>query len=260
MANNIKLTESDDIAIVTMDNGDQINTIDIELCQELRRELNHIAHHGEHRAVILQANGKGFSAGGDLAQIASAIERSDDAYLDELITKFHSVILTIRQLAVPVIASVHGAAAGAGFSLALACDVAIAESGARFIAGYPKLGTSTDGGLSFQLTRRLGAARAIDVLLYKDSLTAAEALALGLIQDVCAPETLESAALASAKRMTRHPRAGIAETKRLVSRLADADLAAHLEQEKQAFIRCAATDDFRKRIGDFIRQSGSQKT
>ncbi len=259
MANKVALTEVDDIAIVTMDNGGQMNTIDIALCRGLLGTLDEIVGRNKHRVVILRASGKGFSAGGDLVQMSAALERSDNGYLDELITQFHATILAIRRLSLPVIGSVHGAAAGAGFSLALACDITIAASNARFIAGYPKIGTSTDGGLSFQLTRRLGPARAIDVLLHRDALTAEEALYLGLVQDICELDSLDSAAIALAKEVAKHPSKGVAEIKGLVSRLADDGLDAHLEQEKQAFIRCPETNEFRDNIAQFARQSSMRK-
>jgi 2-(1,2-epoxy-1,2-dihydrophenyl)acetyl-CoA isomerase len=259
MANNVDFSEVDDIAVVTMSNGEQVNTIDIPLCHGLLRSLCEIADRKKHRAVILRASGKAFSAGGDLAQIFSAIENSDDGYLEELITTFHSSVLAIRRLAVPVVASVHGAAAGAGFSLAMACDLSIASDNARFVVGYPKLGTSTDGGLSYQLTRRLGAARAIDLLLHKDSLTAEEALSMGLVQRVCAPDSLDDAAMASAKKIAALPPAGVREIKSLVSRLADADFEAHLIREKEAFVRCSETVEFRETISHFASQTTNPK-
>lgn len=259
MANNVDLTEVDDIAIVTMDNDKQMNTIDIPLCHGLIRALFEVADRKSHRAVILRATGKAFSAGGDLAQIFSAFEKADDGYLDELITTFHSAVLAIRRLEVPVVASVHGAAAGAGFSLAMACDLVIATDNVRFVVGYPKLGTSTDGGLSYQLTRRLGPARATDLLLCRESLTAEDALSLGLVQRVCAPESLDDTAMATAKKLADLPPAGVKEIKALVGRLADAELETHLIREKEAFIRCSETAEFREKIAYFARQTGNQK-
>ncbi|RQR27550.1 enoyl-CoA hydratase/isomerase family protein [Burkholderia sp. Bp9142] len=259
MTSNVDLAEVDDIAIVTMDNGGHVTTIDIPMCQGLLRALDEIADRNEHRTVILRATGKAFSAGGDLAQIFAAIDRSDNAYLDELITTYHATILAIRRLAVPVIASVHGAAAGAGFSLALACDVVVASSAARFVTGYPKLGTSTDGGLSFQLTRRLGAARAIDVLLLQDYLTAEDALSLGLVQRVCESQSLCPTTLETAEKLAHYPSAGVTEIKSLVRRISDDGLEEYLEQEKQAFIRCAQTKEFGERIAKFVQQSGGKK-
>lgn len=259
MDSKITLTSSGDIALITMTNDEQANAIDISLCDELLRALGDIQDSGRYRAVILQATGKIFSAGGNLVQILDGVEKSDGS-LESLIDALHTVILSIRRLPIPVIASVQGAAAGAGFSLAMACDLVVASRAARFVVGYAKLGTSSDGGLSFHLARRLGPARALQILLGSGSLSADEASALGLVQCVTDPSSLEGDTLALARAVMESPESAVREFKSLVGGASESGLEQHLEQEKQAFLRCALTKEFRQRVADFVGRSNLPKS
>ena len=246
------------VAIVTMDNGRQANTIDIPLCEGIVQALTSIESSPQCRAVVLRGTGSVFSAGGDLARILAGMARTD-GFLESLISAFHAAILAIRHLKVPVVASVQGAAAGGGFSLAMTCDVVVAARTARFVVGYPKLGTSSDGGLSFQLARRLGAAGALDVFLLRDSLSAEEASSLGFVQRVTDLASLEVTSLGVARQFAGYPPTAVAEIKSLVGLLWDDGLRQHLEHEKQAFLRCTSTEVFRQQVAQFVEQSGARK-
>ena len=258
MANNITLSETDDIVIVTMCNDEQANTIDMSFCEGLLKALNDVKSSQQHKAVVLQAKGSLFSAGGDLAQILERLDEGNGS-LETLIDAFHTVILAIRRLPLPVIASVQGPAAGAGFSLAMACDAVVAVNTAKFVVGYPKLGTSSDGGLSFQLTRRLGPAQALDIFLRKEPLIAEEAKLLGLVQRVTDAASLDDTAFELAKMMSSYPSVAFAEIKSLIGTLSDDGLEQHLEREKQAFLRCASMVEFRTSVAQFMQQSKPRK-
>ncbi len=259
MESKITLTSSDDIAFVTMVNEARANSIDKAFCEELLAALHEIEGSSKYRAVILQARGRIFSAGGDLRQIFDGLQRSD-SFLESLISALNTTIMTIRRLPIPVIASVQGAAAGAGFSLAMACDLVVASSAARFVVGYAKLGTSSDGGLSFHLARRLGAARALEIMLTRDALSADEATLLGLVQSIAEPASLQDASLALAQKVMDIPAAAIRETKSLVGMAAEDNLERHLEEEKRAFLRCAATEAFSQRVAQFLANSESPRS
>lgn len=141
----------------------------------------------------------------------------------------------------------------------MACDLVVASNTARFVVGYAKLGTSSDGGLSFHLARRLGAARALEILLTRDSLTADEARQLGLVQTIAEPASLQDATLALARKVIDVPVAAVREMKSLVGMVAEDNLERHLEQEKQAFLRCASTKEFSERVAQFIANSESPR-
>jgi 2-(1,2-epoxy-1,2-dihydrophenyl)acetyl-CoA isomerase len=258
MANNITLSQTDDIVVITMSNDEQANTIDVSFCEGLLKALNDVKSSQQPKAVILRAEGSVFSAGGDLAQILARLDEGAGS-LAALIEAFHQVILAIRGLPVPVIASVQGPAAGAGFSLAMACDAVVAVNTAKFVVGYPRLGTSSDGGLSYHLTRRLGPARALDIFLRKEPLNAEEATVLGLVQRVADAASLDDAAFELAKMMSSYPSAAVTEIKSLIGTLSDDGLEQHLEREKQAFLRCASTVEFRAGVTQFIQQSAARK-
>ncbi|CAE6836229.1 enoyl-CoA hydratase/isomerase family protein [Paraburkholderia haematera] len=258
MESKITLTSSDDIAFVTMVDEARANAIDKVFCDELLGALREVEGSSKYRAVILQAKGRIFSAGGDLRQISDGLQRSD-AYLESLISALNATIVALRRLPIPVIASVQGAAAGAGFSLAMACDLVVASSAARFVVGYAKLGTSSDGGLSFHLARRLGAARALEILLTRDSLSAGEAGQLGLVQRIAEPASLQEASLAFARKVIDVPAAAVREMKSLVGMVAEDNLERHLEQEKHAFLRCASTQAFSQRVAQFVAGSDSPR-
>lgn len=256
MQSNITLSSRDDLAVITLGNEAQANAIDLDFCDGVLRALSDIEARKEYRAVVLQATGRIFSAGGNLVQILGGLQRSD-SFIETLISALNAVILALRRLPIPVIASVQGAAAGAGFSLAMACDLVVASRAARFVVGYGKLGTSTDGGLSFHLARRLGSARALQLLLVKDLLTAEEASSLGLVQCVADPASLEEATLAMARKVMDLPPSAVSEMKSLVSKASEDGLEQHLENEKQAFLRCAATEAFYQRVAGFVGRLNS---
>lgn len=259
MESKITLTSTEDIAVVTMVNEARANSIDKAFCDELLDVLRELEESSKHRAVILQATGRIFSAGGDLRQISDGLQRSDSS-LESLIDALHATIVAMRRLPLPVIASVQGAAAGAGFSLAMACDLVVASRAARFVVGYAKLGTSSDGGLSFHLARRLGAARALEILLTRDSLSADEARQLGLVQSIAEPASLQEASLALARKVMDVPAAAVKEMKSLVGMAAEDKLERHLEEEKRAFLRCASTKAFSERVAQFIAGSDSPRS
>lgn len=239
---------------LTMDAEGRPTCIDIGMCDALLAAFAAVSPTRGDRVVVLKSTGSVFSAGGDLFAIEESLEKAD-LLLAPLIDRFHSVILAIRALPLPVIASVHGAAAGAGFSLAMACDFVVASRSARWVAGYPKIGTSSDGGLTFQLARRLGASRALEVFLLNDALDAQVAFDMGLVQRVVDGDALDNETLSMAHQLAAQPAAAVREIKSLVSAVVDDGLSQHLDREKAAFLRCAATEDFRNLVKQFTSRA-----
>jgi len=243
--------DSAGIATLTLNRPQQFNTIDIASMHHLTTLLADIDSNPAVRAVILRGEGKTFSGGGD---IRSMHEHLDELprFIGEIVDQFHAAIIALRRLSVPVIASVHGSAAGGGFSLALACDLVVATQSARFVIAYPKLATSTDGGLSFFLTRRLGTARALDILLLRNEIGAAEAHTLGLINRLTEDDQLAEQTLAVAQQLVALPAQSVREIKRLVSGLGDAALHEQLAAERAAFMRCSKEPELAARLSAFL--------
>jgi 2-(1,2-epoxy-1,2-dihydrophenyl)acetyl-CoA isomerase len=243
--------DTNGIATLTLNRPQQFNTIDIASMQCLANLLADIDADPQVRAVILRGDGKTFSGGGD---IRSMHEHLDELprFIGEIVDQFHAAIIALRRLKVPVIASVHGSAAGGGFSLALACDLVVATQSARFVIAYPKLATSTDGGLSFFLTRRLGTARALDILLLRNEVGAVEAQALGLVNRLADDDQLAAQTLALAEQLVALPAQSVREIKSLVAGLGDAGLHEQLAAERAAFMRCSREPELGARLSAFL--------
>jgi 2-(1,2-epoxy-1,2-dihydrophenyl)acetyl-CoA isomerase len=239
---------------ITMDASPRANTIDPRFCAQMLAALDEAAHMPQTRVIVLQAKGRVFSGGEDIRYIWQALQEKNDL-LSGLIDIFHEVILAIRRIHVPVIASVHGSAAAAGFSLAMACDLVVAARSACFVVGYPKLGVSSDGGLTFQLGRRLGVQKATEVFFLQEFVEAEYAKEIGLVHCVTDDASLRGETLLLAERLANEVSGVVRAVKGLVTSAADSGLEEHLKREKDEFIRCASTADFRDRVREFLKEN-----
>jgi 2-(1,2-epoxy-1,2-dihydrophenyl)acetyl-CoA isomerase len=249
--------EKDGIVTLTMTGG--VPVINPATAAALVDAIARAAKRAETRVVVLRSGGRAFCGGGDIGAIGQALD-DPEKHLGPLIQKFHEVILGLRSLPVPVVGSVRGAAAGGGYSLALACDLLVASDDARFVAGYPALGTSPDGGLSHTLTARVGATKALELMYVNDTLFAPDALALGLVAQVVPAAELDAATQALAARLAAAAAPALREFKKLLGATRDADLPAQLDREKAAFLRCARTPEFRMGVEAFLARGARRKT
>lgn len=239
------------VATLTLNRPDRLNVINSEMTTSLRDAIASLTTR-DLRAVVLRAEGRAFCAGGDIAAMAESAADLP-SFVDSLVGSFHECILALRALPCPVIASVQGAAAGGGFSLAMACDFIVAERSASFVVAYPKLATSSDGGLSFFLARRVGAARALSILLLSDRMSAEEAHVAGLI-DVLADEgRLHEATLSLVHRLVSLPTTAVHSMRGLLTKPEEARLREQLAREKESFVRCAGESEFHARVMSFVR-------
>jgi len=246
----VRVEREGGVVSLVMDDRPRPSMIDVETCHELNAALQEIATRGSDKVIILRSEGQVFSAGGNLAYIEATLSEPDRR-LGPLIDIFHGTILALRAAPQPVVASIRGAVAAAGFSLAMACDLVVASNSARFVVGYPKIGAPCDGGLSFHLTRRLGRQRSTNLFLLVDSLSAEDARGLGLVDRLVADEALADETARVAATLLAHPLQAVREIKALLGTVADSGLESHLSLEKHAFLRCAATEDFAERVRAF---------
>jgi 2-(1,2-epoxy-1,2-dihydrophenyl)acetyl-CoA isomerase len=246
--------EAGPVTTLTLNRPAQLNALDLPLALELLQAVEHIAQSSTARVVVLRGAGAAFCGGGDVA--AMHAHRDDlPGFVSRVIDTFHATTLGLRRLKVPVLACVHGAAAGGGFSLAMACDLVLAARSSRFVVAYPKLGASSDGGLSFQLTQRLGAVRGFEALTVRGSFDAERAMECGLINRVVDDDALEAELAQFTTQLLSLPQQAVTELKGLVKAQSDAAFEAHLAREKEAFVRCAATADFAARVAAFVQKS-----
>jgi 2-(1,2-epoxy-1,2-dihydrophenyl)acetyl-CoA isomerase len=249
----VLVTFADGIANVMLNRPARLNALDLALAERLVRILDQIERDPAIRAVTLTGAGRAFMAGGDVTEFHKAGERAPDV-VTRLIALFHQAIRCIRRMRAPVIAGVHGAVAGGGLGLALAADIVIAASDATFVPAYTRIGTNPDGGTTWSVTRLIGARRAMEWLMLGDPMNANTAAALGLVNRVVEPDALAREVDALAQRIASGPALAYASTKRLVQQAPTVPLDIQLEAEREGFMACAATADFREGVAAFVER------
>ena len=202
------------------------------------------------RAVVLTGAGRGFCVGQDLTEFREA----PGDIGDRLRGGYHKTIIGIRRLEKPVIAAVNGAAAGAGLSLACACDVRIASDTATFVPAFVNIGLVPDSGGTFLVRQLIGPARAFHWLCSGRLLTAAEAHAWGLVSEVVDADALAARAAELARELAALPTRAIGMTKRLIDRAATSTLEQQLELEAQLQAAAVQTADFREGVAAFLEK------
>jgi len=245
------------IAAITLYRPSGPNVIDETLCDALVSACDRLAGDASLHAVLLRAHGPAFCVGADLAALQQTHADDLHGHIERLIDHAHPAILALRRMPIPVIACVHAAAAGGGFSLAMACDQVMAAAPARFVAAYPALGASPDCGLTHTLAGRVGPRKALDLVIDTRPLEACQALSLGVVDEIAEGASLDDTALATALRLCGVPRPALVQAKALFLREDLPQLASRLDQEKAAFLRCADTPEFRERLRAFNRDRRS---
>ncbi len=236
------------VAQLRFNRPDVLNALDAGLANALLEACRSIASDSAVRVVVLGGNGRAFMAGGDLA----AMRRAPVEAADALIRPLHAAVQLLSEMPVPVLASVHGAAAGAGISLMLAADLAIAAEGTRFNFAYTDIAASCDGGASWALPRLLGLRKALEIALLCESFDATEALRLGLLNRVVAAERLAAVTDDLAARLARREPHALAHLKRLLRLAGQQSLEAQLQAERAAFLDCAGRPAFAAAVDGFF--------
>jgi 2-(1,2-epoxy-1,2-dihydrophenyl)acetyl-CoA isomerase len=253
MSESLLLTRTTDIATLSFNRPAVFNALDEAMILALRVHCEALAEDASVRCVVLRGEGAAFLAGGDVSLFHSRLAELPALSL-RLARELHFGVLALRRMPKPVLASVHGAVAGAGLSLMAACDLAIAADDTRFTVAYSRIGVSPDGGGSYFLTRALGTRKALELALLSEPFDAAQALVLGLVNRVVPAAQLVAETARLARRLADGPTLAYAETKHLVDAAHDSSLEAHLEAEARAFSRCAATGDMSEGIRAFVER------
>jgi 2-(1,2-epoxy-1,2-dihydrophenyl)acetyl-CoA isomerase len=248
---------ADGVARVTLNRPERLNALDDALGRELADVMERLARDPALRVVALTGAGRAFMAGGDVGIFKAAGERAPEI-VGALIGSFHRIIRNIRGMDAIVIAGVHGAVAGGGLGLALACDFVLAAEDALFVPAYTKLGTNPDGGTTSSVTRLIGPRRALEWLMLGDTMDARAAEWLGLVNRVVGNDQLAAEVEALAQRIAGGPRQAYASLKRLIDQAPNTPFDAQLDAERAGFVKAAGTPDFREGVAAFLERRPPQ--
>jgi 2-(1,2-epoxy-1,2-dihydrophenyl)acetyl-CoA isomerase len=243
------------IGTLTLNRPDALNAMSPEMIGELVVAAGWLADRAPLRCLIVTGAGRAFSAGGDVNWFKRGLD--DDAH--DLPTDvrhgadvLHQAIVDFRRIPYPVIAAVNGVAAGAGFSLALMCDLRIASVEASFLCAYGRIGASPDGGMTYFLPRMVGPAKAIELLLSDPMISAEQALEMGIASKVVPADELAAEARAKAEKLAAKAPHYVRMAKLLVSQSLDNTLADHLQLERHGIADSMATEDLREGVTAFF--------
>ncbi|MCB2100631.1 MAG: enoyl-CoA hydratase/isomerase family protein [Rhodobacterales bacterium] len=244
---------ADGVARITLNRPQVANGLDLALAQDLYHAALAADEDPAVRAILLGGAGKMFCGGGDLATFAAQGEALS-GYLKEVTTLLHAAVSRFAWTDAPVVAAVQGAAAGAGFSLALGADLVVAADNAKFVLAYTKAGLTPDGSSTYYLSRSVGLHRAKELALTNRVLSAEEARDWGIVCRVVPAEELDAAALALATELAQGPTRAFGGAKRLIMKGATAELESQMERESRGIAHMSRSADAREGMDAFLNK------
>jgi 2-(1,2-epoxy-1,2-dihydrophenyl)acetyl-CoA isomerase len=247
----LRVDVDDAIAILTLDRPDALNSLTIPLKEELIKAFRGVAKDPAVRVVILTGAGRAFCAGQDLRE---RLEPDAAPLAAEIRERFNPLIVAMRRLEKPIIGAINGIAAGAGASIAFACDIRIAAEGASFLLAFGKVGLVPDSGATWFLPRLVGPAKATELAMTGDPLSAADAERFGLVAKVVPAEALLDEARDLAIRLAAAAPRALGLTKRALSRAEESTLEEALEYEAWLQGIAGATSDHAEGVAAFVEK------
>ena len=243
----------DNVAHITLNRPEAANSINIEMGKDLMHAALRCGEDPEIRAVLISGAGKIFSGGGDLKAF-SAKGNQLPYHVKEITTYLHAAMSRLTRMDAPVVAAVHGAVAGAGLSIAIACDIVVAAETTRFMVAYTRAGLVPDGSSTYFLPRIVGLKRALELTLTNRMFSAQEALQWGLVTHVVPDNELIAQARAIAVQLAAGPTRAYGISKRLLHSGWSETLETQMENESQAIANSARTRDAREGIRAFLEK------
>lgn len=240
------------VATVTLNRPSVLNALDVPMAQAFLAAIERISVRDDVRSILIKGAGRGFCAGGDVSQFSAGGDSG--AAIDAIIQPFHAGLRLLDSLKQPSVACLHGAVAGGGFSLGIACDMVIAAENAKFTLAYTRIGATPDGSASYHLPRIVGARKALEIALLAETLDAGEALRLGLVNRVVPNDRVEAESMALAARLAAGPTQSYGAIKQMLKASGGNTLARQLEVEREAFGASTRTEDFREGVTAFLEK------
>jgi len=250
----IKVHAREGILTITLDRADKLNAFAGHMRRDLGETLERAASDDDVRVVVITGAGRAFCAGGDVAAMDEMMEREDADEFARMLGAGRRVVTAIREMVKPVVASINGVASGAGFNLALACDLRIAAESARFSQSFVKVGLHPDWGGTYFLPRIVPENIACEMFFLGDAIDSARALSLGLVNRVVPDAELVAETARLAERLRDAPPESIAAAKHAVYMSHHAGLDEMLQYETEAQLRCFQTNEARERVRAFVEK------
>jgi enoyl-CoA hydratase/carnithine racemase len=253
--NTLRIEIDGEIGTLTLDRPDAFNAMSPEMIGEMTVAFAWLADQAPLRGLIITGAGKAFCAGGDVTWFRKGVE-SGEIDLPSDVRRgaevLHQAIVDLRRIPYPVIAAVNGPAAGAGFSLALACDIRVAANTAFFAPAYGRIGASPDGGMTYFLPRVVGPSKALELLLEDPNLSAEEAEALGLVSEVVGAEEVMQRSRIKVEELAKKAPHYVRMAKYLCGVSLDNSITEHLQLERHGIADSMATEDLRNGVETFF--------
>ncbi len=240
------------IATLTMNRPEYLNAINLDMLDEMLRAIFSCTNNRDVRVIIIRGEGRAFSAGGDIKVMEHIIHQDAYTFMRDWIKRVHLLEMQLRTIPKPVIASIQGIASGQGMNLALACDLRIASESAAFNQSFVNLALTSEG--TYFLPRLVGVGKATELFFTGETIKAAEALALGIVNRVVPEERLEAETMAWAEKMAVGPTEALGRTKLLINSGYKNQLDQHLAQESELIAETAKSEDFREAVKAFIEK------
>lgn len=257
MSDEVVLDMHDGIARLKLNRPKMLNALDGNLGNLLIKHSSALRSNGEVRCIILEGTGDNFCAGGDITMFKSMLDlhpAERQHHYQLFLSQLHLAILNFMRTPAPLIARVQGAAAGFGLSLVLAADLAVAADNAKFTLAYSQIGLSPDGSSTYFLPRIVGLKKAKELAFFGDRFDAAEALRLGILNQVVPLSDLDSVVDELAQRVSRGATQALGRTKFLLDQSLHNDAVTQLEAETEAFAAGTASDDFLEGVNSFLEK------
>jgi len=245
------------IATFTMNRPEARNAFSLEMRAALAEKFHDVENDDSVRCVVLKGVGDHFMAGGDVKGMLGATDETPEEIQKRFVLRIHDlhpIMFAMKRMPKPIIACVQGATAGAGVSMALACDLVICADDAFFTLAYCHIGTSPDGSSTYQLPRTMGIKKAMEMTLLGDRYTAEQALDMGLCNWVVPRAELEAETDKLAKRLASGPTFVYGQAKKLLYSSIEKQFESQLQLEGECFAECAAREDFKEGVTAFVEK------
>jgi 2-(1,2-epoxy-1,2-dihydrophenyl)acetyl-CoA isomerase len=247
------------VATIALNRPEKLNAFDATMHEELCSALDGAASDEEVRCVVLRGEGRGFSAGADLAEVVQSADGDPDLgeYLRSTYSRLVKRIVAIEK---PIVAALHGPVYGAGVGIALACDLRIAAESAKFSVAFIKIGLMPDAGVTFFLPRVVGLGRAMQMSMLGDAVEAEEAYRIGLVGSVVSDEALAEETRKLAEHLAAMPTRALGRIKHSLYASFETDLETVLEREAEGQTFCGYTQDHKEGVAAFFEKRAPEFT